>query len=271
MSDSADYASYQPSAEYRSVDEFIGSVSDIAIDRPEELPIPDQTSTFEPTTFQFDTHNSFPFRDATCSQQVPDDAFDMTTTIPASGDPVEGNITPLRCSITNCFEDVIFPNTAALSKHIEKKHTKPYTCLVPSCKHPQFGDKSGLERHKREVHSSQIFRCPIISCKRHTKGFNRAYNLHDHTKRCHPQASRSRAMLFPKSSRLDYQESQGRTESTDEIASPVSEVGEGRDMGQSQNNVQGIGERLEMLRRLRADLDIDIQALERTVEILRNS
>ena len=40
---------------------------------------------------------------------------------------------------------------------------KPYIYEVTGCKHPRFGDKGGLVRHKREVHTSMMYHCPIVS------------------------------------------------------------------------------------------------------------
>jgi hypothetical protein len=42
-----------------------------------------------------------------------------------------------------------------------------------------------LTRHKREVHSDPTFKCPVLSCTRHRKGFGRRDNLNLHMKRVH--------------------------------------------------------------------------------------
>ena len=76
------------------------------------------------------------------------------------------------------------------SKH-QEKHSKPYICQIPNCKHLRFRDKGGLDRHKREVHGSQTYSYPNVSCKRYTKGFPRKYNLFKHQKRYYPTASAS--------------------------------------------------------------------------------
>jgi hypothetical protein len=65
------------------------------------------------------------------------------------------------------------------------KHNRPYVCSHKSCNRKNFSNKSGLERHKREVHSSQNFICPIRSCDRSKKGFHRRHNLREHQKRVH--------------------------------------------------------------------------------------
>lgn len=48
--------------------------------------------------------------------------------------------------------------------------------------------------------------------------------------------------------------------------SPESTVGE--EVVDEKSNSLGLSERLEMLKALRADLDVDIQAVERTMEIM---
>jgi hypothetical protein len=135
----------------------------------------------------------------------------MATETPAIAAPLESGNTAgyrpeLRCSVPQCSQDRKFSSESALRsvhsppttnlmpalthfrKH-EAKHSKPYICQVPNCKHTRFGDKSGLDRHNREVHGSQTHFCPITSCKRHVRGFPRKYNLFEHQKRCHSSQS----------------------------------------------------------------------------------
>src|SRR5882757_3272884 len=42
----------------------------------------------------------------------------------------------------------LFEDPTHFRKH-EAKHSKPYICQVPNCKHTRFGDKGGLDRHSR--------------------------------------------------------------------------------------------------------------------------
>jgi len=80
--------------------------------------------------------------------------------------------------------------------------------------------------------------CPMASCKRQQKGFPRKYNLFGHMKRCHPNVN-------PKE--------QNNTED-------VMVSGGGR-----------LKEKLENLCQMRAELDDDIQALERAMSIIGDS
>jgi hypothetical protein len=53
------------------------------------------------------------------------------------------------------------------------------------------------DRHKREVHEPTKLRCcPVVTCKRHTKGFPRKYNLFEHMKRCHPNVNAEEQTCF---------------------------------------------------------------------------
>jgi hypothetical protein len=63
-----------------------------------------------------------------------------------------------------------------------------------------------------------------------------------------------------------HAKSDERMQDSEEPMSPESNVGEEFIEGKSYS--LGLGERLEMLRALRADLDVDIQAVERTMEIM---
>lgn len=57
--------------------------------------------------------------------------------------------------------------------------------MYSSCDVRPFGDKAGLARHYREVHSSKVYYCPFRSCYRHKNGFARRYNLLQHQTHCH--------------------------------------------------------------------------------------
>jgi hypothetical protein len=111
----------------------------------------------------------------------------------------------LRCTFLDCPEQQVFPTKSALKylafehlmitsclqrrrKH-EDRHNRPYICNHTSCKRQTFGDKGSLERHKREVHGSEAYTCPVSSCPRHKTGFARKYNLVDHQRRRHSRQS----------------------------------------------------------------------------------
>ena len=69
------------------------------------------------------------------------------------------------------------------------KHNKPYKCLTAGCKEKRFSNAGDLRRHEREVHGRPTFTCPVVSCKRHRKGFSRKDNLLYHLRRLHSSDS----------------------------------------------------------------------------------
>ncbi|KAH8682884.1 hypothetical protein BGZ60DRAFT_524229 [Tricladium varicosporioides] len=164
----------------------------------------------------------------------------------------------LRCSVPECSQDRKFPSESALRKH-EDKHSKPYTCQVPNCKHTRFGDKGGLDRHNREVHGSQTHCCPITSCKRHIRGFPRKYNLFEHLKRCHPSQSTNVAppSIF-KQQNHSSSSMKGQQESCEGRSSPEIVTGGGG----------RLREKLENLYKVRAEIEVDIEALKRSLDLL---
>ncbi|KAH8600647.1 hypothetical protein B0O99DRAFT_589546 [Bisporella sp. PMI_857] len=192
-------------------------------------------------------------------------AIDMSTII-ESTEP-GGVTTQLRCRFPSCSEEREFSTESALRKH-EDKHNKPYICGVPGCKHSRFGDKGGLDRHKREVHGSMTYCCPIITCKRHTEGFRRKYNLFEHQKRCHPGQS-------PYTELVSVQRSQNprnlELEGTEEIrdkddAAPSPEMIGTRDFDRSRSG--RLQQKLESLYAQRVEIDSKINAVKRTMDIL---
>ncbi|KAH7330054.1 hypothetical protein BKA65DRAFT_480217 [Rhexocercosporidium sp. MPI-PUGE-AT-0058] len=181
----------------------------------------------------------------------------------------------LRCSVPECSQDRKFPSESALRsvyspttnlmsalthfrKH-EAKHSKPYICQVPNCTHTRFGDKGGLDRHNREVHGSRTHCCPITSCKRHVRGFPRKYNLFEHQKRCHSSQSLN---LAPPSILRQQNHSSNSMRGQQESY-------EG---GSSSEMVTGGGgrlrEKLENLYKMRAEIEVDIEALKRSLDLL---
>lgn len=159
-----------------------------------------------------------------------------------------------------------------LSKH-QDKHEKPYTCTVAECKRPRFSDKGGLDRHKREVHGPRTYRCPITSCKGHSKGFARKYNLYEHQKRCHPgppsSSTRGRDQAPRNLVRVDSTE-HDRTEGVRD------EGGASSPSTMLIDDVVGaktgrLHEKISQLLVVRAEIDRDIEALKRAVDILDNA
>ncbi|MCJ1357718.1 MAG: hypothetical protein MMC33_007714 [Icmadophila ericetorum] len=77
------------------------------------------------------------------------------------------------------------------SRHLDK-HKRPFSCPNKDCKVKPFGDKAGLQRHRREVHHQDDdgkptpkYRCPEPNCKRHRRGFARQWNMYEHRRRIH--------------------------------------------------------------------------------------
>ncbi|CAG8981773.1 hypothetical protein HYALB_00004715 [Hymenoscyphus albidus] len=163
--------------------------------------------------------------------------------------------TKLQCGVPSCSEEREFSTEPQLQKQC-KKYSKPHVCSVQGCKHPQFGDKGGLDRHTREVHGSKTYCCLITTCKRHTRGFPRNYNLFDHQQRCHSGQS-PRPML---SSLVRNASAEDAQDGIKALISSKLTIGGGR-----------LQEELERLCPLRMEIDSDIEALKRTVDIMGES
>ena len=206
----------------------------------------------------------------------------MAIETPAVAAPIDSGNTAgyspkLQCSVPECSQDRKFPSESALRsvhsppttnltpalthfrKH-EAKHNKSYICPVPNCKHTRFGDKGGLDRHNREVHGSQTHCCPITSCKRHVRGFPRKYNLFEHQKRCH-------SAQLPNLAPLSILEQQNHTSDSMKGQQESYEGGSFSEM------VTGDGRRLkeelDNLYQMRAEMEVNIKALERSLDYLR--
>ncbi|KAH8598583.1 hypothetical protein B0O99DRAFT_44914 [Bisporella sp. PMI_857] len=176
----------------------------------------------------------------------------MATETPAIATSIEsGNATrpELQCSVPECLQDLL-----THFRKQEAKHSKPYICQVPDCKHTRFGDKSGLDRHNREVHGSQTYCCPITSCKRHIRGFPRKYNLFEHQKRCHSSQSPS---ILRQQNHTNYSMNGQQESYKGGSSSEMVTEGGGR-----------LKEKLENLYKMRAEIEVDIEALKRSLDLL---
>jgi hypothetical protein len=83
------------------------------------------------------------------------------------------------------------------------KHKRPYKCIVPNCKVGNFSNSGDLKRHQRTVHGKQKLLCPVVTCKRHLKGFGRKDNWMEHLKRVHTVDSSSATTTAQASNHAD--------------------------------------------------------------------
>ncbi|OBT97589.1 hypothetical protein VE01_04510 [Pseudogymnoascus verrucosus] len=148
-----------------------------------------------------------------------------------------------------------------------EKRNRPYVCNHKPCNRKNFSNKSGLERHKREVHSSQNFTCPIRSCDRSKKGFHRRHNLGEHQKRVHGiRSSNSPRALSINSEEL--------SESEESTPSPPYEIeAEGASQDIKITDVmptcrEDLKIKLRGLRAMREKIDRDIKSMERVLRIM---
>ncbi|KAE9373000.1 hypothetical protein N431DRAFT_337096 [Stipitochalara longipes BDJ] len=173
----------------------------------------------------------------------------------------------LKCRLSDCKEDQEFSTEVALRKH-EDKHNRPYVCTVLGCKHPRFGDKGGLDRHAREVHGNATHYCPIPSCKRHTRGFPRKYNLFEHQKRCHPGQSPSTTSALVCTSHTQVMKVGEEIYTSDEEDGEVSTLGTMHTEGVARGGNEILYEKLRRLKKERAEIDRNIRAVERVLDLI---
>ncbi|KAE9373011.1 hypothetical protein N431DRAFT_438411 [Stipitochalara longipes BDJ] len=194
-------------------------------------------------------------------------------TVPTEPAQSNGSVAQLKCGFSDCPEDREFPSELALRKH-QDKHQRPYNCTVPDCKHPRFGDKGGLDRHKREVHGSKTYRCPLTSCKGHTRGFARKYNLFEHQKRCHPGQLLTPSMVVSRNSQSLTKSQRACAEvardEEEEAPSPAMSFMKLTSDVAGASTVR-LREKLRELLTLRAEIDGDVEALRRAMDILDDS
>jgi hypothetical protein len=140
-----------------------------------------------------------------------------------------------------------------------------FQCQQAGCPHPQFKDNAGLQRHTREVHHStetrKIFTCPIKTCKRNLKGFARKYTLRDHLRHFHPKFAEEPTELLAQTSPLEQQRENFPTQDGAFTENP-NPVSSGNGLGES------LAQRLVRLKNIRQELEKDIKAIERTLDIM---
>jgi hypothetical protein len=99
------------------------------------------------------------------------------------------------CTNNACGCGAAFHRAFELKKHLDQVK-RPYICSYANCPGPitAFARKYDCRRHEREKHGKQraiMLYCPVISCKRHTRGFPRKDHLKLHIRNKHPQLVQS--------------------------------------------------------------------------------
>ena len=150
------------------------------------------------------------------------------------------------------------------------KHTRPYDCPEIGCDVSPFGDKAGLQRHKREVHRlrdgdekpAKVYPCPKAGCKRNRKAFSRKSNMLEHYRRTHGEDSQTSVEsigLVTANPNPSF-EVPGSKSSATTSAAPSS-PGLDHDEGQKSALREGLRAQAERLERERAELDKKLAAV----------
>jgi hypothetical protein len=164
-----------------------------------------------------------------------------------------------------------------------RKRGRLHDCPESSCNHRQFSDKAGLKRHLREFHGSGVYYCPYASCKRHSRGFPRKYNLLQHQKRCHgniletlpeestPQSSSVRLLEYSNSLMKPRDLLEERFNSSDNQLG----IGSLSQWGQDLKGEDRIWKKIQELRSIRAEInqeiDRDMETLEGALGLMSDS
>lgn len=120
----------------------------------------------------------------------------------------------------------------------------------------------------REVHSSLTFICPVVSCPRNKRGFNRKYNLLDHQKRRHKrEVSRSIHGSGVWEERPEHVD-RGQTFRYGDNSSESNPDDAAQSLITSENEGVCLWSKLESLKATRAEIDKDINLLERALNII---
>jgi hypothetical protein len=158
------------------------------------------------------------------------------------------------------------------------KHTRPYKCTISGCTVKDFSNLGDLRRHRREVHSSPSFNCPVVTCNRHRRGFGRRDNLTQHLKRTHAVDPTGAALV---SNSIEDGKEQIVTSPTD-ASSMANENGQSENRQSAVDEVPMVGSKpsdkmsliakLEELQALKeksmANFDDDIAALKRVISFM---
>jgi hypothetical protein len=151
------------------------------------------------------------------------------------------------------------------------KHKRPHKCSHPNCTTPSFGDKSGLLRHQREVHSSRKeghnsgrYFCPELTCERQKRGFKRRWNLQEHQRRMHEEGG-EKTTPSPSSPVSPGLADMSTPRTPDRIAETRNK--DGGDEGE----YIGLQARLRVMKTERARLDEDIRVLQKALDIIEAS
>lgn len=154
---------------------------------------------------------------------------------------------------------------------------RPHLCKESSCKHRQFADKAGLQRHSREAHGSEAHCCPITSCTRHRKGFPRKYNLLKHQKRCHPDpvVHSTRQYKETQSNAIERAKHDSGPTSTQEWSHNEFGSGLGKER-ESRRGEDPVGEdklkrKIQDLKKSRAEMYCDIDDIEQDIGTLERA
>ncbi|PVH87166.1 hypothetical protein DL98DRAFT_268277 [Cadophora sp. DSE1049] len=91
-------------------------------------------------------------------------------------------------------------STSTSKRKRRQQDSQSLTCNEPPCTNRSFSDPTCLTRHIREKHGSEMYYCPISTCKRYRKGFPRRFNLLSHKRRCHPDQASSLNEVLEESS-----------------------------------------------------------------------
>lgn len=153
------------------------------------------------------------------------------------------------------------------------KHTRPYKCTISGCTVKDFSNFGDLRRHRREVHSSPSFNCPVVTCNRHRRGFGRRDNLTQHLKRTHAVDSTGAALA----SNLIGDGKGGIVTSPNDESSMGSENGQsaidevdmmGTNPSDKMSLIAKLGELQALKEKSMAKFDDDIAALKRVISFM---
>ncbi|RSL43776.1 hypothetical protein CEP54_014945 [Fusarium duplospermum] len=196
--------------------------------------------------------------------------YSMDEAVRTNEQPNAGSLIPIDGAselLEQTGNGTIPPNPSALERQ-EDNHNLQQRCPHSSCTNKSFRDKGTLDRHMREVHSSQTFFCPVVSCRRNKRGFNRRYNLLDHQKRRHGQN-----IPGISEGRLQHIHGDQTFREEDDASEPTLD-GSAKSLRLLQNegttNEEGLWVKLESLRVMREEIDEDIKALEKALSIISN-